>query len=122
MHPSNPRRLTAALSALILGSAIYAQQAPPKMPTEQYRKSKGCPWWPVAAANCCSLYVGRRLQSEPAGGAIRFGIGNRRLDGTDFRADPCLAPAVEFGRSASFDKSIISAMTGLIGNTFKLLF
>ena len=34
VHPSNPRRVTAALSALVLGSAVYAQQAPPKIPTE----------------------------------------------------------------------------------------
>lgn len=35
MHPSNPCRVTAALSAaLILGSAVYAQQPAPKIPTE----------------------------------------------------------------------------------------
>src|SRR5690349_5578379 len=34
VHPSNPRRATAALSALTLVSGIYAQQAPPKIPTE----------------------------------------------------------------------------------------
>src|SRR5664279_2444905 len=34
VHPSNPRRVTAALSALVLGGAVYAQQAPPKIPTE----------------------------------------------------------------------------------------
>src|SRR5690349_24050236 len=34
VHPSNPRRVTAALSALVLGGAVYAQQAAPKIPTE----------------------------------------------------------------------------------------
>src|SRR4051812_9476198 len=34
VHPSTPRRVTAALSALVLGGAVYAQQAPPKIPAE----------------------------------------------------------------------------------------
>src|SRR3954451_1822611 len=34
VQPSNPRRVTAALSAFVLGSAVYAQQAAPKVPTE----------------------------------------------------------------------------------------
>jgi len=34
VHLSNPRRVIAALSALVLGNAVYAQQAPPKIPIE----------------------------------------------------------------------------------------
>ncbi len=34
MHPSKPRRAAAAWSALVLAGAVYAQQAPPKIPTE----------------------------------------------------------------------------------------
>jgi len=34
VHPSNSRRVTAALSALVLAGAVCAQQATPKIPTE----------------------------------------------------------------------------------------
>src|ERR1041385_4445345 len=34
VQPSTRRQVTMALSTLVLSSAIYAQQAPPKIPTE----------------------------------------------------------------------------------------